>query len=159
MPKMSRRKTVIIIGNELIDFDPIFSIDSKNDIEDVKKQWQNMSELEVAKSPINLPLQGTRLPAMVSFKFDKELIKSVKNAGLRMAISCQNRAEALLANAAGANIIIAEPVMAAAFSKLAEYYLFDAKIACIIEREADLEPMAKAGVDAVIFKNAIKFKE
>lgn len=146
---------MIIIGDELIEFEPLLRIKSSDDIKAAIKFWQDFSQSPVANSPVNLALSGHRLPAILAFSYDRNLIKNAKKAGARMAIFCKNKSEALISNAAGAKLIISQKELAKPLASLAEYYLFDAKIACIIKHESELESLAEAGVDVAIFENAI----
>lgn len=89
------------------------------------------------------------------FKFDKHLIKLAQKNGFEFSVICQNLKEAIISNAVGAKFIICDKIMANEFSNLAEYYMFDSKIACVIDDEAELEELAKLKVDTAIFKQGI----
>ncbi|BCX78993.1 hypothetical protein [Campylobacter sp. 19-13652] len=146
---------MIIIGDELIKFDPIYMANSTEKIDEAIIAHAKKEQTKVAHSPINLPLSGTRLEAIVGFKFNKALIKKAQSVGARMAIFCADIKEILLANALKASLIIVPLSQAKEAVRLAEYYLFDAKIACVIDSLDGLSELAEAGVDAAILKNAI----
>jgi len=49
--------------------------------------------------------------------------------------------------------------LASKLQKIAENYLFDAKILVPISNESEMEIVAEAGIDGVIFQDAIIFSE
>lgn len=120
---------MIILGHSLIEFSPIFWIEGSDE------------------------LKGLNQEQVVGFRFEAELIKSTK--GFKCAISCNSVPEILLCAGVGAFIIIVPQTLAKVASALAQEYLFDSKIACIINSEDELEIIAKDGVDMAIFKPAI----
>lgn len=146
---------MIIIGDDLIKFDPIYMINSKTQIIEALKKHSHTAPEEIANSPINLPLANTRLEAVLGFEFNKELIELVKQKQARMAIFCSNTTQILISNALKANLIIVPLEIAKEAMQLAEYYMFDSKIACVIDSLDEIAKLAKAGVDAAILKNAI----
>lgn len=95
------------------------------------------------------------------FEYNEDFIKKAKDNGKTFSVIARNLNEAILANALKANFIIIEKnntSIAKEVVKLAEFYLFDSKIAIIIENyEKDLLNAINLRVDAVIYKNIINY--
>lgn len=95
------------------------------------------------------------------FEYNENFIKNAKNSGKTFSVIARNLNEAILANALKAKFIIIEKnntSIAKEVVKLAEFYLFDSKIAIIIENyEKDLLNAINLKVDAVIYKNIINY--
>ena len=95
------------------------------------------------------------------FEYNEDFIKNAKDNGKTFSIIARNLNEAILANALKAKFIIIEKnniSIAKEVVKLAEFYLFDSKIAVIIENyEKDLLNAINLRVDAVIYKNIINY--
>ena len=93
------------------------------------------------------------------FEYNEDFIKNAKDNGKTFSVIARNLNEAILANALKAKFIIIEKnniSIAKEVVKLAEFYLFDSKIAIIIENyEKDLLNAINLKVDAVIYKNII----
>ncbi|MCR4941349.1 MAG: hypothetical protein K5978_00970 [Campylobacter sp.] len=115
-----------LLGHELVDFEPLNLIKNEDEI------CQN-----------------------ALFKFDKNLIKLAKQKGVKFSVICKKINEAIIANAVGASLIVCDKKLAKSFVKLAEFYIFDAKIACIISQDSQLDILAKLGVDTAIYQSAI----
>ncbi len=95
------------------------------------------------------------------FEYNEDFIKNAKDNGKTFSVVARNLNEAILANALKAKFIIIEKnntSIAKEVVKLAEFYLFDSKIAIIIENyEKDLLNAINLRVDAVIYKNIINY--
>lgn len=95
------------------------------------------------------------------FEYNEDFIKNARNSGKTFSVIVRNLNEAVLANALKAKFIIIEKnniSIAKEVVKLAEFYLFDSKIAVIIENyEKDLLSAINLRVDAVIYKNIINY--
>lgn len=95
------------------------------------------------------------------FEYNENFIKNAKNSGKTFSVIVRNLNEAILANALNAKFIIIEKNNISIIKevvKLAEFYLFDSKIAVIIENyEKDLLNAINLRVDAVIYKNIINY--
>lgn len=95
------------------------------------------------------------------FEYNENFIKNARNSGKTYSVIVRNLNEAVLANALKAKFIIVEKnniSMTKEIVKLAEFYLFDSKIAVIIENyEKDLLNAINLKVDAVIYKNIINY--
>ena len=95
------------------------------------------------------------------FEYNENFIKNARNSGKTYSVIVRNLNEAVLANALNAKFIIIEKnniSITKEVVKLAEFYLFDSKIAIIIENyEKDLLNAINLRVDAVIYKNIINY--
>lgn len=95
------------------------------------------------------------------FEYNENFIKNAKNSGKTYSVIVRNLNEAILANALKAKFIIIEKnniSIVKEVVKLAEFYLFDSKIAIIIENyEKDLLNAINLRVDTVIYKNIINY--
>lgn len=118
-----------ILGHELIDFTPLFSIEY---IEDIKNQ-----------------------DGILFFEFNPELIKYCKDKNHKFALHIFNQTEAILGNGAKADILVCHQDLALDVQELAEYYLFDSKIAILINDEDEIEKAIKHKVDMAILPSAI----
>jgi hypothetical protein len=78
-----------------------------------------------------------------------------RDNGLTLAIEAGNLREVIYAENLGGSFIVVEPELAKSAQKAADAYLFDAKVLCRIEEEEMIEELAEAGIDGVIFGEAI----
>jgi len=91
-------------------------------------------------------------------EFDEEnldIINYLKENKINFALKVKNITELMYASALGASYIHVEQELAKTAQKIAENYLFDAKILVHLEDEDKIEEMALLGVDGVIFTEAI----
>ncbi|MCD8213746.1 MAG: hypothetical protein LUC34_06850 [Campylobacter sp.] len=117
-----------LIGHALISYEPIFWAQNKSEI---LNERQNL------------------------FVYNAAMVKYAKEINAEFSVVCDNIAEAVIANAAEAKFIVCHTDVAKKFADLAQFYLFDSKIACIIKDESDLEVLANLGVDAAIFRQGV----
>ncbi|KEA46146.1 hypothetical protein CR66_02755 [Campylobacter mucosalis] len=90
------------------------------------------------------------------FKFDENLIDIAVKQDVEFSVICEDLSEAIIANATKAKFIICDTKNAKNFVKMAEFYMFDSKIACVIKDSSELEKLANLGVDTAIFTKGIK---
>ena len=76
--------------------------------------------------------------------------------GIEFGIEVNSIKEAIFANALGANYVVCEFNLAKELQNLADNYLWDMKILAIIESNQDIEAIAKAFVDGVIYTDSIR---
>lgn len=91
-------------------------------------------------------------------KFSEEnldIITYMQENHLLFALSIKNITELIYASSLGASYIILDKELAKTAQKIAETYLFDAKILAVIEEEDEIEELALLGIDGAIFSNAI----
>lgn len=94
----------------------------------------------------------------IYLEFDEknlDIINYLQKNKINFAIKVKNITELMYASALGASYIHVEQKLAKTAQKIAENYLFDAKILVHVENEEAIEEMALLGVDGVIFPEAI----
>jgi len=84
-----------------------------------------------------------------------DIIHHLNSNEIRFALYVQNITELIYANALNASYIVVPQELALSAQKIAESYLFDAKILVHSEDENEIEAMALLGVDGILFSNAI----
>ena len=84
-----------------------------------------------------------------------EIISYAQQNNISFALNVQNITQLLYASNLGASYILLNHQLAKPAQNIANEYLFDAKILCIIEDEKEIEALALEGIDGVIFSNAI----
>ncbi|MEA3228061.1 MAG: hypothetical protein U9P38_03195 [Campylobacterota bacterium] len=90
--------------------------------------------------------------------FDENDLEIINHANLNkvsMAITISTITELIYAASLGAKYIVVPKNRADIMQKIAENYLFDAKILVLIEHEKEIEEFAIMGVDGVLFSTAI----
>ena len=129
---------MIVIGHKYIEYDSFYEVKNKEDIK-------------------NTPSNSTAL-----FDFDKngvELARYCKANGVTYGIIINNIKELIFSNALGAGFILVLKEFAKTAQKIADDYLFDAKIILLSEDENDIEWGALNGIDGIIFKGGITSKK
>lgn len=126
-----------IIGHKLIDFTKFNLINVlAPDVFDQTKKFDNLI-----------------------FNFNELIVQKAKEQQKEFSLIVKDISEILLANGFGAKYIVInlanDTELLKEAVKLAEFYLFDSKIATIIKSKNELEIAAKFGCDAVIFEEAI----
>ena len=129
---------MIIIGHRDIPFEPLYYVQKSE---------------EIAQTPPGAMLW------LGSYGEAKSLVRHCFENRLPFAVMAESVNDALLANALHARYILAAMPLAATLQKIAETYLFDAKILVPVVEEAQMEAIAVAGIDGVIFQDAIIFSE
>jgi hypothetical protein len=127
---------MIIIGSDLIDFEPLYFIKKKEDIQ---------------KTPSN---------STVIFEFDKETIDLSKYCGqnsVKFALIADNYKDLIYSNALNPQYIVCDKDLAKDAQKFADDYLIDAKILLYSSDENDLEWCAKHSIDGILFEGGIDY--
>ena len=75
--------------------------------------------------------------------------------GIVYALETTSLDDALFANALGAKYMLCEENMALTIQPIAQEYLFDTRVLVRIDNEKEMTKIAKAGIDGVIFAEAI----
>lgn len=119
---------MIILGHALVPYEPLYLIKNGDEV----FKYDNLL-----------------------FKFNDRLIAAAQKAQKKFSVITNDINEILLANGAGARFIIVDKKSAATAQKLANDYLFDAKIAMFIGSARALKNLSELGIDAAIFKDAI----
>jgi len=84
-----------------------------------------------------------------------DLINYCRQNKLNFSLSINSIKELIFAENFDAKYIIINSNLVHSAQKIAEQYLFDAKILCRVSSEEEIEPLAIQGVDGVLFKEAI----
>ncbi len=125
---------MIIIGHEDIPYRPLYYVES---VEEIKK------------TPPGSTLW------LGPFSSSKAIARHCFENGLGYAVMAETVNDALKANALHAHYIVAPMELAREIQKVAETYLFDAKILLPVDEESEMEEAARAGIDGVIFQEAV----
>lgn len=125
---------MLLFGHPFIDFKPFYHIDEIDEIE---------------RTPANSTL-------FTHFsKTNLDIIKYLQANHLAFALEVKNLSEAVFAHNLRASYIVVRPELAKQVQAVAENYLFDAKVLCRLENEADIEEKIIQGIDGVIYTQAI----
>ncbi len=84
-----------------------------------------------------------------------DIISYLDENAIKFALKVKNITETVYASSLNAAYIVVEPSLAKTAQKIAENYLFDAKILAHIEDEDEIEEFALLGIDGVIFPSAV----
>lgn len=125
---------MIVIGHRFVNFQPFYRISSAKDIK-------------------NTPSGST-----VLFDFSEKnigLAKHCKKNGVSFATEAKDIKDIIFSNTLGANYILVQKNLEKTAQKIAENYLFDAKILLKSTNEEDIEQAAKDGIDGIILKEGI----
>lgn len=122
---------MIIIGDKLIPFEELFKINSTNDI------------------------KNTKANSTVLFTYCDEISKYCFENEISFAVVVNSIKEAVYSSNLNAKYIIANKELSKELQKIADNYMYDAKILAIIESSDEFEEIAKAQIDGVIYKNLI----
>lgn len=122
---------MIIIGDELIPFESFSNIDSIDSIKETKAN------------------------STVLFNYSDEITKYCFENEISFTVVVNSIKEAIYSSNFNAKYIIANKELAKELQKIADNYMYDAKILAIIESSDEFEEIAKAQIDGVIFKNLI----
>lgn len=91
------------------------------------------------------------------FDYDDKNLHLALNNKLNFSLIINDSYEAIMANAVGAKfIIIKNENLISEVQSLATYYLFDSKIAMLVNDKNDIIRAIKLKIDAVIYRRAIK---
>jgi NAD(P)H-dependent flavin oxidoreductase YrpB (nitropropane dioxygenase family) len=129
---------MLILGHPDIPYEPLYYVESVE---------------EIAHTPPNATLW------LGAFGESVPIARHCMAHGVAYAVMAESLADALKANALRARYILAAEPLAARVQKAADTYLFDAKVLLPITEESEMERAAEAGIDGVIFQNAITFPE
>ncbi len=125
---------MVIVGHKDIPYKPLYYVES---VEEIK----------------TTPAGSTLW--LGSFAEAKELVKHCFENGIEYAVTVESAKEAIFANALHAKFIVCNQPLSTKVQKIAETYLFDAKIMVPVNDESEIEGVAEAGVDGVIFPDAV----
>ena len=126
---------MIIIGHKLIEAPLFFRVKKRSDIE---------------KTLPNSVIVVNNLFENI------DIISYLKENELPFAVEINSLKEALFANSFHASYVLCSLDLAKEVQTLANEYLWDMKVLVTILSESELEIVAKAFIDGVIYKNHIK---
>lgn len=122
---------MLLIGHRLAPFAPLYPIDTVDEI-------------------VLTPAGST-----VLFEYSPDLIWHCQENRVSFALHVSSITEAIVGNSAGARLLIASSHLIPEIQELAEHYLFDAKIALMIDGEEGIALAALKRVDAAILPEGI----
>ena len=128
---------MIIIGHRFVKFNPFYLI----------KKPEN-----IKKTPSN---------SVVVFEFNEEnveLCEYCHKNSILFACICDSIKDVLFANALDASYLICDKVVATKAQKLADNYMFDAKILLYSSDEADLEWVGDNEIDGILLEEGINYE-
>jgi hypothetical protein len=125
---------MILIGHPLVQSEKLYAVSS---VEEIKK------------TPSNATLYVHFQQRYIT------LIKHCQDHGVSIAIRVKSLMDAILSNAFKARFIICEKSLAPKIQRIAENYLFDSKILCIVSTESDIEWCAHHEIDGIIFEEVL----
>ncbi|MCH9814235.1 MAG: hypothetical protein K0U47_09890 [Epsilonproteobacteria bacterium] len=127
---------MIILGHNYIKSEPFYFIKKIEDIDN---------------TPSN---------SLVLFEFVEEnltLCTHCKENGIAFALIADSVKASLFANALEADYLLCDKALAPKVQKLADEYMFDAKVLLYSGEEADLEWASELGIDGIIFEKGIDY--
>lgn len=122
---------MILIGDEIIPCETIVKI---NSIDDIK---------------------STKPNSTIIFDFNVDIMTYCKNNSVQYGIIIYSIKEAIYANALKAKYIITDIESSAQVQKIAQNYMFDSRILAIIEQDSQIEEVALAEIDGIIYKKLV----
>lgn len=102
-----------------------------------------------------MEIEHTQANSTVIFNYDENLLLYARKNNLRSAIVVTSIKEAIYCNALNAKYIICDKKLAKSIQKVAENYMFDAKVLAIIETNEEIEKIALAEIDGVIYSSLL----
>ncbi|MFK5882606.1 MAG: hypothetical protein QM482_10395 [Sulfurospirillum sp.] len=118
-----------IFGHDFIENSDFFTI---NSIEDIKNTAPN---------------------SLILMEFDKDIIKYAKEQNLPFGVKATSIKELVLSCASNATYILVNKEFSKTAQKIANEYMYDAKILLISKNEDDIEFCAKNGIDGILFES------
>ncbi len=123
---------MIILGDKIVPFENTFFISSIDEI------------------------QNTKANSTLIFFYNEELLIYCSKNELAFAVIVCSLLEAIYSNSLGAKYIISEKDLAKDIQKVAENYMYDAKILALVESNNEFESISKDEINGVIYKNLIQ---
>lgn len=109
--------------------------------------------IEDSEALVHTPPNGIVLTAFDETHMD--LISYLRDNDIRFALDVTSIKDLILGENLGCTYLLVDDSLVKRAQKVAETYLFDAKILCRIEDESQIEPMAFEGIDGVICPEGI----
>ncbi|MGB6329702.1 MAG: hypothetical protein WBF48_12325 [Halarcobacter sp.] len=102
-----------------------------------------------------LDIEHTVANTTLIFNYDENLLLYCRKNSLCSAVIVTSITEAIYCNALNTRYIICDKKLAKAIQKVAENYMFDAKILAIIETNEEIEKVALSEIDGVIYTSLL----
>lgn len=96
--------------------------------------------------------------SIVAMEFDPnnfDIVDHLRLNKIRFALFIHSTVEAVLAENLGAAFLLVNPKEASTIQKVAEHYLFEAKVLGYCEEESDLETLIDLRLDGAIYPEAL----
>lgn len=103
-------------------------------------------------------IRHTPANSVVALYFNPEnldIIEYLRQNSVRFALHIETATDAVIAENLGASYLIVLPKYGEEIQKVAEHYLFDAKVLGYIEEISDLEDLIEMRLDGAIFSDAM----
>lgn len=84
-----------------------------------------------------------------------DIIDHLRRNGVRFALFVETQSDAVIAENLRASYLIVNPKNGSAIQKVAEHYLFDAKVLGYINHTDDLQELINIRLDGAVFPDAI----
>lgn len=102
-----------------------------------------------------LDIEHTVSNSTLIFSYDENLLLYCRKNALSNAVIVTNITESIYCNALNSQYIICDKKLAKNIQKIAENYMFDAKILAIIESKDEIEKIALSEIDGVIYTSLL----
>ncbi|WP_044414868.1 hypothetical protein [Halarcobacter anaerophilus] len=122
---------MILIGDKIVPYETCFFIDAKEKIE------------------------NTEPNSTLIFNYNEELLLFCKENNITCAVIVTNIKEAVYCNALNSKYIICKKNIAKSIQKVAENYMFDSKVLAVIKKSDEIEEIALAEIDGVIYSHLL----
>lgn len=122
---------MIIIGDALVPFEDIVKITTIDEI------------------------KATKPNSTIMFDFDEKVLKYSFENNLKYIVIVDDIKQSIYANSLNARFIVCKKALAKKIQKIADNYMFDAKILAVIKTNDELEEIANEQIDGVIYKELI----
>ena len=122
---------MIIIGDDLVSYEDMFRI---------------YHQEQISESKAN---------STIIFKYNNDILKYASQNAISFAVIVTSIKEAIYANALNAKYIICSRDVSKEIQKVAENYMFDAKVLAVIKSNDELALVASDEIDGVIYKNIL----
>lgn len=122
---------MMLIGHADVAFSPFYRIQTEHDI---------------AQTPPN---------STVLFEYDASLAQFCHTHKVSFAVHAKQAKELILSHNLGASFIVVDKALSLNAQKIAEHYLFDAKIVLLSSDDTEIEWAALNGIDGILFHSAI----
>lgn len=122
---------MIILGDSLVPYEALCRV---NAVEDIAQTQAN---------------------SVVLFSYNEALMQYCAQNSVPYAVQINEVKEGIYANALKARYILTSFQVANQMQPIAENYMYDAKVLCIIDSNSELEKIAKAEIDGAVYSSIL----